>query len=190
MDHESEVQRCGPFGQFLHVAGGRVDVNLVLEEIHLQGVHKLAGVALFTLALKNFAQPGKLLQIFAVDAAFFFIQPVGGHAVFGLTVHIFSPNLDFNTFSVGANDRGVQALVAIGFGHGDIVFEASVHGPPLRMHQPQHGVTVPDVLDQHAKSHNVVHFVQGQRLGLHFFVNAVLVLDAAVDLPNDIVGGQ
>ena len=105
-------------------------------------------------------------------------------------MHFLGAYLDFDAFAVRPDDRGVQALVAIGLGHGNIVLEAPVHRLPLRMHQPQHAVAVPDVLDQHAEGHDIVHFIQGKILGLHLFPDAVLVLDAAVDLALHAIGGQ
>ncbi len=61
MDDKGKVQRCGPFGQFLYVTRRGVDVHLVLKQIHLERMHELTGVCFFALALKNFAQPCKLL---------------------------------------------------------------------------------------------------------------------------------
>ncbi len=110
-----------------------------------------------------------------------------GHAVLGLSVHVFGAYLNFNTLTFWPNNRGVQALVAVGFGHGNIVFKAPVHWSPLRMHKPKCRVAVLDILDQHAKGHDVVHFVQTHGLGLHLFIDAVLVLDAPVNLPFNAV---
>ena len=131
MDVKGEVQRCGPFGKFLDVAVGRVDIDLVFEQIQTQGEHEFFGISLVALALENFPQPGKLFQVFGIDPSLFLIQPVGGHAMFGLPMHLFRTNLDFDAFALRPDDSGVQALVAVGLGHGDVVFEASVHRLPL-----------------------------------------------------------
>ena len=190
VDVEGEVQRRGAFGQFLHVTGRGVDVDLVLEQVQLERMHELARVRFVALALEDLAQPGELFQVLGVDPALFLVQPVRGHTVFGLPVHLFGTDLDLDALAFGPDDRGMQALVAVGLGHGDIVLEAPVHRLPLRVHQTEHRVTVADVLDQHAEGHDVVHLVQGQGLGLHLFVDAVLVLDAPVDLPFQTVGSQ
>ncbi len=153
-------------------------------------MHELARIRLVALALEDLAQPGELLQVLGVDPSLLLVQPVRGHAVLGLPVHLFGTDLDLDALALGPDDRGVQALVAVGLGHGDVVLEAPVHRFPLRVHQTEHRVTVADVLDQHTEGHDVVHLVQGQGLGLHLLVDAVLVLDAPVDLPLQAVGGQ
>ena len=190
VDVEGEVQRRRAFGQFLHITGRGVDVDLVLEQVQLERMHELARVRFVALALEDLAQPGELFQVLGVDPALFLVQPVRGHTVFGLPVHLFGTDLDLDALALGPDDRGMQALVAVGLGHGDIVLEAPVHRLPLRVYRTEHRVTVADVLDQHAEGHDVVHLVQGQGLGLHLFVDAVLVLDAPVDLPFQTVGSQ
>ena len=164
VDQKGEIQRRSPLGQLLDVPGRGVDIDLVLEEVHFQRVHEFARIRLVALAFKNFPQPGELLQILAVDPALFLVQPVRGHAVLGLAVHVLGADLNFDALALGPDDSGVQALVAVGLGHGNIVFEAPVHGPPLRVHQTEHRVAILNVLDQHAEGHDVVHFIQGQGL--------------------------
>ena len=84
----------------------------------------------------------------------------------------------------------MQALVAVGLGHGNIVFEAARHGLPLRMDKAEHRVTVAYVLDDDAESQNVVHIVERQILLGHLLVDAVDMLDAAPDRAFDLVGAE
>ena len=118
------------------------------------------------------------------------VQPVRGHAVLGQTVHLLGADLDFDSLALGPDDRGMQALVAVGLGHGNIVFEAARHGLPLRMDKAEHRVTVAYVLDDDAESQNVVHIVERQILLGHLLVDAVDMLDAAPDRAFDLVGAE
>ena len=190
MDMEGKVQRRGAFGQFLDVAGWRVNVNFVMEEIHFQGVHELLGTGFVTLTFENFIEPGELGQVLAVDSSVLLVQPVGRDAVLGLPVHLLRADLDLDALRVRAYDGGVQALVAVGLGHGDVVLEAALYGFPLLVHKTEHGVAVLHVLDDDAEGHDVVHLVQGEGLCEHLFVDAVLVFDAAVHLTSQSVGRQ
>ena len=153
-------------------------------------MHEFLGIRFLALALEDFVEPGELGQVLAVDAAVFLVEPVGGNAVLGLPVHLLGADLHLDPLAVRANDRSVQALVAIGLGHGDVVLETAVHGLPLLVHKTEHRIAVLDVLDDDPEGHDVVHFVKGQGLGQHLLVDAVLVLDAAVDLATNAVAGQ
>ena len=182
MHVEGKVQGRCPFRQLLDIACRRIHVDLVLEEVHLEGMHELLGVSFLPLALKNFVEPGELGQVLAVDAPVLLVEPVCGDAVLGLPVHFLGADLDFDALAVRPYNGGVQALVAVGLGHGNIVLEPAMHRLPLLVHKAQGCVAVLELLDYDAEGHDVVHFVQGQGLGLHLLVDAVLVLDAPVDL--------
>lgn len=105
-------------------------------------------------------------------------------------MHLLGADLDFDPLALGPDDRGMQALVAVGLGHGNIVFEAARHGLPLRMDKAEHRVTVAYVLDDDAESQNVVHIVERQILLGHLLVDAVDMLDAAPDRAFDLVGAE
>ncbi len=188
MDEEGEVERRRAFGKLLDVARRGEDVDLILEEVHAQGVHELLGVGFLPLPVDDLAQPfefGGVLHVHRVVALL--VEPVRGHAVLGQTVHLLGAYLDFDALALGTDDRGVQALVPVGLGHGNVVLEAPGHGLPLRVHEAEHGVAVPHVLDDGAEGEDVVHIVERQVLLGHLFVDAVDMLDAAPDRAFDAV---
>ena len=82
----------------------------------------------------------------------------------------------------------MQALIAVCLGHGNVILEAPIDGAPQGMHKAKNGVAVLDILHKHPEGHDVVHFIQGERLGLHFLVNAVFVLDAPIDFARNVIG--
>ena len=191
MDEEGEVQRRRALGELLHVPGGREDVDFILKEIHAQRVHELLGVGFLPLPVDDFAEPFEFRGVLdAHRVVALLVHPVRGHAVLGQTVHLLRADLDFNPFAFGADDRGVQALVAVGLGHGDIVFETPRHGLPLGMDEAEHRIAVAHILDDDAESQNIVHIVEREVLLGHLLVDAVDMLDAAPDRAFDLVGAE
>ena len=51
------------------------------------------------------------------------VAPVGGHPVLRVLVHLVGADLHLEGLAFGADQRGVQGLVAVGLGGGDVVVE-------------------------------------------------------------------
>ncbi|KAF5028715.1 hypothetical protein DSECCO2_656130 [anaerobic digester metagenome] len=189
MDEEGEVHGRAAFGQFLDFALGGEDVDLVLEEIEAQVGHEFARVLEFALPVHDLAQPGEALDILGIELAFFafFVFPVRGHTFFGEAVHFHGADLDFDALAVGSDDGGMQALVHVGLGHRNVVFEAPGHGFPEGVHEAEHGVAFADGFDDDAKRHEVVDLVDGQPLDAHLVEDAPEVFAAAEDAGADVV---
>ena len=80
-----------------------------------------------------------------------------------------------------AHDSGVQTLVQIGLGRTDIVFEAAEDRLIQIMHNAQHVIAVRHRIHDDAEGDQVENLVERLVLGEHFTVNAVGVLQAAVN---------
>ena len=107
---------------------------------------------------------------------------MGGNAVLGLLMHLVGSNLNLERASRGADDRRVERLVVIDLGHGDIVFKATGHGVPQRVHRAERGVAIAHRMRDDAQCHQVVDLGEFLALALHLLVDGPIVLGTAVDL--------
>src|SRR5262249_48678211 len=100
-------------------AFGREGVNLFRVEVHAQGGEKFAGFLHLLDPLNQLAHPDDALVVGVGDVGAVFIFPVSGDALFGDAVHFLSANLNFEGLA-GVDDGGVERLVEVGAGHGDV----------------------------------------------------------------------
>ena len=84
-------------------------------------------------------------------------------------------------YALGADDRRVDALVAVGLGRRDVVLEAARHGLVHVVYHAQRVVAVRDAVHDDAEGAKVEDAVYVQLLGEHLAVDAVGVLYAPVD---------
>ena len=107
---------------------------------------------------------------------------MGGNAILGLLMHLVGSNLNLERTSRGADDRRVERLVVIDLGHGDIVFKATRHGMPQRMHRTERGVAIAHRMGNNTQRHQVVDLGELLALALHLLVDGPIVLGAAINL--------
>ena len=115
---------------------------------------------------------------------------MGGNAVFCGFVHFPGANLHLEGNALGADDGGVQALVHIGLGGGDIVLEPAWNQVEKVMDVAQHVIAVRDGVHNDPEGVDVVQLVHPLALGLHFPVDGIDVLDAAIGGVVDAHGGK
>ena len=96
----------------------------------------------------------------------------------GHAVHFPSAYLNFKALALRTHYGGVQALIHVGLGHGDVVFKTPLHRLPGGMGQAQHRVAAFYLTHDNPERDNVVHLIQGEVLLHHFAINAVFMLDA------------
>ena len=107
---------------------------------------------------------------------------MGGNAVLGLLMHLVGSNLNLERTSRGSDNRRVKRLVVIDLGHGDIVFKATGHGVPQRMHRTERGIAIAHRMGDDAQRHQVVNLGELLALALHLLIDRPIVLGTAVDL--------
>ena len=92
----------------------------------------------------------------------FLVAPVRRDAVLGNPVHF--PGADLHLKGEGdlpaADDGGVQGMVHIDLGYGDIVLEAARDLVPQRVDDAQHGIAVRDGVHDDADGDQVVDLVK------------------------------
>ena len=110
---------------------------------------------------------------------------MGCDTVFRRLVHLKGPDLDLEGLAVGADQRGVQRLVHVLLGHGDVILEPARNGLIHLMDHTQGCITVLHRVHQDPNSKQIVNLIQRLILVHHFFINTEKVLDSSVYLGLD-----
>ncbi len=100
-------------------------------------------------------------------------------------VHLPGADLHLERLGLRTDDRGVQRLVHVRLGHGDVVVELPGHRAPQRVHDAEGGVAVLHVVHEHADGVEVVDLGELGALALHLLGDRVEVLRPPADLGVD-----
>ena len=101
------------------------------------------------------------------------VDPVRGNPFFCQVVHALRANLDFDRRAVGADQCGVQGLVAVFLGNGDVVLEFPRNRLVARMQRAYGQVASWNVFDKDAKAVDVEHLRKGKVLVDHFLIDRI-----------------
>ena len=82
------------------------------------------------------------------------------------------------------NDGGVQRLIEVRAGHGNVILESPRHRPPNLMNHAESGVAVAHRIGDDADGQQIVDLLQRPFLALNFLMNRVEPLDAAFERPR------
>lgn len=116
----------------------------------------------------------------AVGEFLLIIIEAGGKPMFGVIVHFVGANLKFDNFLFGGNDGGVEGLVAVLFGHSDVVLDAATHWGVERVDDTEDEVAIGNIVNNNAESGEVVDGVN-VLVALHeFFVERIDGFDATI----------
>lgn len=169
MDAVSKVDRRRTGGEVYNIALRGEHKDLVGKEVDLHVMEEVLRVGLL-LALKESAYPRELVLIprahDGVRALAHLILPVRGNAVLGGVVHVPGAYLHLEGDALGADDRGVHALVHIGLRRGYIVLEAPRHGLEHIMDDAEDVIAVGYRIDDDAESAEVEDAVYVKVLGI------------------------
>jgi len=105
-------------------------------------------------------------------------------------VHFLGADLHFHRRAKRAEQGGVQGLVAIRLGNGDVILELAWNGFVQRVQGAEREVAVARAFNHDAKAVNVEDFGKCQVLFLHLAVDAVQVLFAAAYLRRNLAFEQ
>jgi hypothetical protein len=83
---------------------------------------------------------------------------VRGNAVVGHGFHGFGADLDFDRYATLTFQDGVQGLVAVGLGNGDVVFELAGNGLVQVVHHAEGAITGVHIFGNDAKAVHVHDF--------------------------------
>ncbi len=187
VDRVREIHRRGAGGQAQNLSFRREHVHLVREEIDFDALEEFLGTSTL-LDLHQTRQPfaGAVVLDAAEGVAAGFVLPVRRDAGFGYTVHLLGTNLHFDGDAVRAEQGRVQGLVPVDARDRDVVLEPSRHGLVDAVHQAERAITRIRAVDDDAKTVDIDHFIQRDVLALHFLVNAIEMLLAAVDVADEL----
>ena len=105
-------------------------------------------------------------------------------------VHLLGADLVLNGRAARTDHGGVQALVAVGFGNGDEVLEAPVHGFVEFMQGAEREVALLPGTHDHAKAVDVQNVRKRRMRVTHAVVDTVDCFVASLNLRNDMVLGK
>ena len=191
VDGVGEVYGCRTLRQRENFAFRRQDIDFVGEQIDFDVLKELDSVRAAGLQIKDVFQPLVSMEDSLIDGIFAgFVYPVSGDASFGYSVHFARADLDFNGQSVRTDQSCVQALVAVAFGDGDIVFEAAGLGLVEIVQRAEGGITGGDAVDDDAEAVNVHDFGKAQFFRQHFLMDTVQVFFPPFDFGFDVHADQ
>ena len=99
-------------------------------------------------------------------------------AFLGDAVHLLGADLNFEVFSFGADDGGVQGLVEIRARNRDEILDPARHGGPFVVNHAERAVAVLDGVGDDADGKQVVDLVERDLLALELLVDGIGTLDA------------
>ena len=145
MDGVGKVHHCGAPWQGHDLALGGEHIHGIGEQVDLDVVPKFSGVACFGLDVQKRLQPLRAQALgLGAGRLVFFVQPVRGHPRFGDQVHRLGAHLKLNVHARRPDQGGVQRLVAVDLGNGDVVLEFTGQRLVNLVQQAQSGVAVDD----------------------------------------------
>ena len=84
---------------------------------------------------------------FVVLGQFLFVViKTGGKTTFGVFVHFVGPNLKFDDAFVFSDDGSMNGLVAVLFGHGNVILNTAAHRHVKGVDNAENQITVGDVV--------------------------------------------
>ncbi|KAF1031801.1 MAG: hypothetical protein GAK34_03660 [Delftia tsuruhatensis] len=166
VDRIGEVHHGGAARHGHDLALGREHVDGVGEQVHLDVVPELGGIARLVLDVQQRLEPLRA-QLLGIVAGLGLVEPMGGHAGLGDDVHFLGADLELDVHARGAHQRGVQRLVAIVLGNGDVVLEAARHGLVHLVQHAQRRVAIDNARQDDAKAVDVRHLGKAQLVLLH-----------------------
>ncbi len=171
----------GALGQPLHVALRSEDEDLVLVEIDLQELQELFRAVGVLLQLQQLAEPAQVL-VELVRGAVPLVHPVGRDTVLGCAVHVLGPDLDFEQLPAGTEDGGMERLVGVRFGAGDVVLDPLLDRGPVVMDNAEHVITIGHRAHDDPHRHEIVNLVERLAPLPHFLEDGPKVLRPSGDL--------
>ena len=113
-----------------------------------------------------------------------------GNPFLGDPVHFLRPDLNLEGLAVLPHDGGMQGLIEVGPGDGDVIFDPSRDWFPEVVENPQDRVTVLDAVGDDANRNKIEHFVDVDLLAFHFLVHAIDALDPRFESSSNVMFRQ
>ena len=152
-------------------------------QVGFEAFDELLGAARAALPVHDVAYPCEArVEVVVLPALLLLIAPVRGDTVFRHVVHFEGADLYFEYLPEVGDHRGMQRLIHVALGHGDVVLYPAGHGFPLLVDLAQHLVTLLCGVDYDAHGGEIVDLVERLSGVLHLFVDGEKVLGPAEHL--------
>ena len=186
VDGIGEVDDRGAHGQVDNVPLGGEYEHFLGDQVAFDRVNKVCNVLAFRLVFQHLADPGqpviqsRVVRILGGHPQF--ILPVGRDAVFRCVVHLPGADLHLERHPGLGDHGGVQGLVHIGLGHGNIVFEPVGQGLEHIVDNAQDVIAVLNGIHDDPHRKHIVDLFKALALDEHLPVNAVNALHTAFNI--------
>src|SRR3984893_887481 len=160
-----------------HAALWREGVNLHRRQVHLESGEKLPRFLKFLGPFDELSHPGDALIVVFRPGLAALVFPVRGDTFLRDAVHFLRANLHLEGLS-SVQHRGMQRLVEIRPGHGDVVLETPGNGSPDVVDHAKRRVTAALRVGDHAHGEQVVDLVEPGFLAQHLAVQRIQALHA------------
>ena len=141
MHHVCKIDRSGAARKFHHAAFRGERVNFNRGEIDFQRGKKFPGFLKLLRPFDELTHPGDALVVILRGRLSGFVFPVRGNAFLRDAMHILRADLHLEGLAA-VEHGGVQRLIKIGPGDGDVVLEAAGHGMPNMVNDAKGRITV------------------------------------------------
>src|SRR5258708_3177834 len=151
----SKIYRCSAGRKFQNAAFGREGVNFVGREIDFKRGEEFAGFLEFLGPLNQLAHPDDALIIVTGGLAVLEF-PVSRNSFFRDAMHFLGAYLHFKWLA-SVDDGGMERLIQIGPGHGDVILETARHRAPDMMDNAEGRVTTAFRIGDDADGEQIVN---------------------------------
>ena len=185
-----KIERARSFGEFLDIPVRSEHIDLIRVKVDFEVLKKLRRVARLILGAEQIEQPvvSRCLRTAVFLAGL--VLPVGGHATLRDSVHFCRPDLYLNALAERAEKQGVQRLVSVGFGDGDVILELARYRLVGVMNHTEYAVAVIDRANNDPDGENIAHLRHRHPPRAHLAVDAVNIFFPTLHRTFDSSFGQ
>ena len=191
VDRVGKVHGRGSRGQANDFPLGGKHVDLFGADFIAQGLQELCRIRGLGLPVRKVSKPGHVClvgkSIFVLArGGSLLVFPVRSNAEFSSLVHLDRADLNLYRTALRPKNRGVERLIEIELGGGNVVLETSWHGIPSRVDCPEDRVTISNRGDQDSDPGEIVDVVEITTSVDHFLVDGIELLGPTTDICLDL----
>ena len=189
VDTVGKVQGSGPLGHGDNISLGGKEEYFLGEKVGFQGIQEFTGIPGLCLPVQHLPDPVELMVQVILPVSAFLVAPVRRDTEFRDAVHFPGADLHFEGEGdlAAAYHGGVEGLVHVGLGHGNIILEPAGNLVPQGMDNTEDGIAVRNGVHDNPDGDQVVDLVKGFLLQDHLPVDGIEMLAAAVNVVADML---
>src|SRR5258707_1080968 len=177
VNHVGKIDRGGAARKFQHAAFRRKRLNLDRREIHFQRGEKFSRFLKLLRPFVKLTHPRDTLVVIFRGRLSGFVFPVRGNTFLRDAVHFLRADLHLEGLAA-VEHGGVQRLIKIRAGNGDVVLEAAGDGTPDVVDHAERGVAVALRICNNADGEQIVDLAETNFLAHDFAMDRVQTFHA------------